>query len=109
MHAVALAARELADRLLLLRALEVEPPDVAARGCLVGADLEDVEAAGDLLPDRLPVIERVARLIHVGQLHRRSRTDFAGIRRLTTGQHPKQRRLAGAVGADDAHDAAARQ
>ena len=40
-------------------ALEVEAPDVAARRGLVVADLEDVEAAGDLLPHGLLVIERV--------------------------------------------------
>src|SRR5690242_4648485 len=34
-HPVALTARELADQLLLLRALEVEAPDVTARGSLV--------------------------------------------------------------------------
>src|SRR6185312_14004169 len=109
MHAIALAAGELADRLLLLRALEVETSDVAARGSLVVADLEDVEATGDLLPHRLPVIERVARLIHVGRLHGRSHADLAGIRLLTASQHPKESRLAGPVGTDDSDDAAARQ
>src|SRR6185437_8982397 len=109
MDAVALAARELADRLLLLRALEVEPSDVAARGRLVVPNLEDIEAAGDLLPYRLPVIERMARLVHIGQPHCRSDADLAGVRILTAGQHPKQRRLAGSVRTDDAHDPAARE
>src|SRR5215469_1710370 len=44
-YTVALAARELADQLLLLRSLEVEASDVAARGRLVGADLDEVLTA----------------------------------------------------------------
>ena len=108
-HAVALAAGELADQLLLLRALEVEAADVAARGRLVVADLDHVEAAGDLLPDGLLVIERLARLVDVGQAHRRADADLAGIGCFGAGEHAEQRGLAGAVRADDADDAAARQ
>src|SRR5579862_503302 len=58
-HAIALSAGELADQLLLLGTPEVETPDVAARGSLVGADTDDVEAARYLLPDCLAVIERM--------------------------------------------------
>ncbi|MND00930.1 hypothetical protein D3C83_197200 [compost metagenome] len=53
MQAVALAARKLADPLLLLVAAEVEAADIAAGGGLVIADLDDVLPARDLLPDRL--------------------------------------------------------
>src|SRR5581483_3816703 len=59
-HAIALSTGEISDRLLLLAALEVEAADVAARGGLVVSDLEHVEPAGDLLPDGLAVIERLA-------------------------------------------------
>src|ERR1700752_4205955 len=55
-HTVALSARELADQLLLLRAAEVEASDVGARGRLVAAHADHVEAAGDLLPHGLLVI-----------------------------------------------------
>ena len=66
--AVALAAGELADLLLLVGALEVE-----ARGVLRGsssalADLDLVLPSGDLLPDGLLGVERVARLVDVGEL-----------------------------------------
>src|SRR6185437_4280577 len=65
--------------------------------------------AGNLLPHGLLVIERVAGLVHVGQLHRWPGADLATVRGLTAGQHPKQSRFARTVGSDDAHDAAARQ
>src|SRR5215213_9210477 len=68
MHAVALAAGELADLLLLVGLAEVEARDVLARVHLAVADLDVVVAAGDLLPDRLVRVERVARLVHVGEV-----------------------------------------
>ena len=68
MQAVALAARELADLLLLVGAAEVERRGVLARVDPAVADLDLVGAAGDLLPDRVVVVERVARLVDVGEL-----------------------------------------
>jgi len=62
-NAVALAAGQLADQLLLLGAGEIEPADVAARRGLVVADLDQVEAAGDLLPDAVLVVQLLARLV----------------------------------------------
>jgi hypothetical protein len=53
MDAVALAARELADLLLLVLALEVEGADIGAGADLVLAEEEDVGAARNLLPDIL--------------------------------------------------------
>src|SRR5688572_11175558 len=108
-HPVALAARELPDVLLLLVAPEVEAPDVAARGGLVIADLDDVLAAGDLLPDGLRVVERVPRLVDAGDLHRRAGADRAGVRLLGARQHAEQRGLARAVRPDDPDDAALRE
>ena len=58
MHAVALAARKLADLLLLVGALEVEPAAIGAAGHLpLVAELHVVEAARDLLPDGLLGVE----------------------------------------------------
>src|SRR4029079_18817540 len=68
--AVALAAREVADLLLLVAALEVEPRDIGAARDLLLPDHEPVLAARDLLPDVLLWIERVARLVDVGELDR---------------------------------------
>ena len=51
--AVPLAARQRADELLLVRAAEVELRDVGARRDLAVADLDDLDALGDLLEHRL--------------------------------------------------------
>ena len=69
MHAVALAARQLADLLLLVRALEVEGADIGSAVHLALAERDDVVAAGDFLPDVLLAVERVARLIDIAKLN----------------------------------------
>ena len=69
-QAVALAAREVAHLLLLVAAAEVEAGDVRARRDLARADAHAVDAAGDLLPDRLLAVQRGARLVDVGELDR---------------------------------------
>src|SRR6056297_433788 len=61
-HPVALSAREQADLLLLVAALEVEGADIGARGHLGVAEADHVEPVRDLLPDVLVRVERVARL-----------------------------------------------
>src|SRR5687768_4242464 len=68
--AVALAARELADLLLLVLASEVEGADIGAGADLVLAEAEDVGAARNLLPDVLRRVEGVARLVDIAQAHR---------------------------------------
>ena len=90
-------------------ALEVEPRHVGARRDLALAELDLVGAAGDLVEHGLVRVERVAALIDVADLHRLADPQRAGVRLLHPGDHPEQRRLAGAVRADDADDAAARQ
>ena len=65
--------------------------------------------AGDLLPDGLVGVERVARLVDVGHLHGLADAQRARVGLLLAGDHPEERRLARAVGADDADDAAGRQ
>ena len=107
--AVALAAGEQADLLLLVGALEVEGAAVGAGCSSRRAELDDVEAAGDFLPDGLAGIERVAGLVDVGELDRLAEGDGAGVGLLLAGEHAEQRGLAGAVRADDADDAAGGQ
>ena len=57
----------------------------------------------------MSAIERVAALIDVADLHRLAEPQRAAVGLLLPGDHPEQRRLAGAVRADHADDAAARQ
>src|SRR5207302_9106918 len=58
MHAIALAAGENANLLLLILAGEVESRDVRARRHLTRTERHDVRAAGDLFEDRLVSIQR---------------------------------------------------
>src|SRR5262249_60281763 len=106
---IALAARELADALLLVAALEVERGDVGARLELPAADVEHVLAARDLLPHRLLAFEGVTALVDVGELHAVAEPQRPAVGRVLTDDHAEERRLAGAIRADDADDAAARQ
>src|ERR1700733_12232698 len=109
MHAVALAAGELADLLLLVRALEVESPHIGAAVHLALAERDDVVAAGDFLPNIPFAVERVARLIDIAKLDTLADLDRARVWLFLTGDHAEERRLAGAVGADHADDPAGRQ
>src|SRR5262249_35090635 len=107
--AVALAAGELAYLLLLVAALEVEAGDVAAALHLALAELDLVEPAGDLLPHGLLRAERLARLVDIAELHRGTDAQGTAIGLLLSRDHAEERGLAGAVGSDDADDAARRQ
>src|SRR5258706_13072816 len=109
MQAVALAARERAHLLLLVRALEVEGPTIGARIYLALAKRQHVEAAGNFLPHGLFAVEAVARLVHIAELDRLADLDDAPVGVLLTGDHAKKRGLAGAVRTDDADDTARRQ
>ena len=53
--------------------------------------------------------QRVAGLVDVGQLDGVAQAELAGVGLLLAGDHAQQRRLAGAVGADDADDPRRRQ
>ncbi len=108
-HAIAFASRQIADELLLLRALEVEAADIASRGGLVVAHLDDIESAGDFLPHGVLVVERLARLIDIGKFDRGTHPDVAAVGFVHAGQHPEQRGLAGSIRSDDAHDPAGRE
>src|SRR5207247_81389 len=109
MDTVALAAREIADALLLVRPAEVERRDVRARVARPGADLDVLLALGDLLPDVLLRIERVARLRHVAELDGLPDDQRAAIRLLLAGDEAEQRRLPGSVRTDDPDDPTAGQ
>src|SRR6202162_5062298 len=79
MHAVALTARQRADLLLLVGALEVEGPAIGARIHLALAELELVEAAGNLLPNGCLAVEAVARLVDIAELDRLADLDRAAV------------------------------
>src|SRR3954451_4522713 len=100
MHAVALAAGELADLFLLVRAAEIEQRAIGAAGDLAAAQVDLVASVGNLLPDRIAGAERVARLIDIACLDRLADTDTAGIGLFLTRDHAEQSRLAGAIRAD---------
>src|ERR1019366_4549243 len=68
----------------------------------------DLVASADFLPRVLLIVQR-ARLVHVGDLRRLADLQLAAVRLLLADDHLEQRRLAGAVRADDADDAAARE
>src|SRR5688572_8070111 len=108
-HAVALAARQHADLLLLVGAAEIEGRAISARIDLALAEIDDVLAARDLLPHALAGLERVARLVDVAELDALTDLDGAVVRRVLAGDHAEQGGLTGAVRADDADDAAGRQ
>jgi len=59
-HAVALTARQLADLLLLVLALEVERADIGPRAQLLLAETEDLKLVRDFLPDVVVRVEIVA-------------------------------------------------
>src|SRR5689334_6982345 len=109
MHPVPFTARERADLLLLVGALEVEGRAIGARVHLALAEKDDVVAARDLLPDVLLGVERVARLIDIAKMNVFAHRDGPLVGLLLPGDHPEQGRLAGAVGPDYSDDAAGRQ
>src|SRR5690606_40715878 len=103
---VALAARKLADVLLLVLALEVEGADVSARAHVVAVDLHVVEPVRDFLPDVLRRVEMIAALVDITEMHRLADFDRAAVGLLLPGDDLEQRRFAGAVRPDHADDAA---
>src|SRR3954471_3151787 len=105
-HAVALAAGQGADLLLLVGALEIERRAVAARVDLALAQKNELVAAGNLLPHVLLAVERIARLIEIAEMYAFADPDGALVRRLLLGDHSEQSGLAGAVRADHADDSA---
>ncbi len=64
---------------------------------------------GDFLPDRLVAGKRVTALVDITEMHGLADADRTAVRLFLAGDHLEQRRLAGAVRADNADDAAGRQ
>ena len=108
LQSIALAAGELPDLLLLIGTLEVVPAAVRPRVDGSRTERNLLRAAGELLEDRLVVVQRIAALVHVHQLDRLAHDHLALVGLVDSGDHLEQRRLAGAVGADDADDGAGR-
>ena len=88
---------------------EVESRQVDPRVHREVAQLDDVLAVGDFLEHAAIVVQGVAVLVDVGKLHAGPQFDLARVRLLLADDHAEERRLAGAVGPDHAHDAAAGQ
>src|SRR5688572_1210173 len=109
MDAAALAAAERADAARLIGAGETEPRDERAAVDLLRAELDELHAVADRLPDGLLGAERVARLFDEREFHAFADLEGAAVGLLGAGDHAKQRGLARAVRADDADDAAGRE
>ena len=65
LQSIALAAGELPDLLLLIGTLEVVPAAVRPRVDGSRTERNLLRAAGELLEDRLVVVQRIAALVHV--------------------------------------------
>ncbi len=109
MDAVALTARQNADFLLLVAALEVERAHIGPARHFMVAQHDHVIAARNLFPDVLVGIERVARLVHIPKLHGLAEGDGAAIGFLFADDHLEQGGLTRAVRTDHADNAARRQ
>src|SRR5688572_2331048 len=66
----ALAPRQVADFLALVRAFEIEAAEISARRHLELADVERVRAAGNVFEHGLAAFERITRLDDDAQVHR---------------------------------------
>src|SRR6476659_1106247 len=109
MNAVALSTGERTDFLLLIAALEVERADISTRVHLPFSQPNDVLPIRDLLPNGLVRGEVIAALVDIAEVHAVAEPDLAGVRLLLPRDHAEQRRLADAIRADDANNAAGRQ
>ena len=107
-QATAFTAREHADFLLLVRAVEIEAPAVGAAGHLEFAHGDDVQPARNVFPHGFIVGQVFAALIHKGHLHGFADADFAAVGLLFACDKPEQCGFARTVGADDAHNRARR-
>src|SRR5699024_73748 len=117
-EAIALTAGEHSGLLLLVRSLESERCDIAARGHLHGTHVDEVESGGCQLPmalvgvdlpQALVRVDASTGLIDVGDLDRVTDLEFTAVELFEADDGLEQRRLSDAVGADDSDDAVARQ
>src|SRR3569623_1574213 len=109
MHAIAFATRQFTHQLLLIGTFEIEAADEGARRQLKFADRDDVLAVGDFGPYALVAGQAVARLVDIGELHGFADAQLSRVRFFLAGENTEQGGFTGAVGADDADDAAGRQ
>ena len=106
---VALATGEYAGALLLVLALKAKARHIGAAGDLGLAHHHVVQAIRDDLPQVLVGVDARTVLVDVGDLDGLAHLELARSQRLQTHDGLEERSLAHAVGADDAHDAVARQ
>ena len=109
MQPIPFAAGEHPHLLLLIGPLEPEPGAVGAAVDAPPVEIEYVEAAGDLLERVLVRVQIRAALVDVAHLHGLPDHELPAVGLLLAGDHPEQGGLAGAVGADHAHDPALRE
>ncbi len=106
-HAIPFAAGQLRHFSLLIGTLEVEASHIAATGNLALAQHKVFRPSGDFFKDGLGAVKGVSVLVDVGRNDGLPHAKAPGVGLLLSNDHPKQRRLAGAIGADDADDPAA--
>ena len=106
MDAVAFAAGEEADFLLLFAAFEVEAGAVGAAVHFAVADGEGFLVAADFFPDGGIGVEVVAELVDVGDVDRVAEFEGAVGGGFLSGDDFEEGGFAGSVAADDADDAA---
>src|SRR5688572_18378574 len=104
MNAVAFAAGKIADSFLLVGSLEVELRDVRPRGNAAIAEIEKLQFVGDFLPNGFLVAKGVAALVDVAHNDAVADLEGAGVGLFLSEQDLDHRRLAGAVGSNDADD-----
>ncbi len=108
-HAVAFPARELPDIFLLVSLLEVKCGNIGTRVDLDPAKVEHVQPIGDFLPDIVGIIQRIAALVDIAELHRVAEAHRTGIGFFNAEDHLEQGRLTRPVRTDHADNAARRQ
>ena len=101
MHSVTFAPRQLANLFLLIRPPEIKGSTICPALHLLVAEMDDILAVGDFLPNGLVVGQRITALVDISQFDgiaetQRSKSGFSSP--VTGGK----RRLTGTVGADDA-------
>src|SRR6516165_4916617 len=107
--AVALAARELTHRFLLVSAAEVEERTIRAAGHLAAPEIDLVLSTRDLLPRRVGRNQSIAGLIDITELDGLADPEAAAVGHLLTGDQAKERRFARAVWTDHPDDPSRRQ
>ena len=104
MNTVAFPSGKIAHQFLLIRTLKIKSANVSTRGCLVFADLNDLVAFRDFLPNCFFIRQAVPTLIDVTKMNRFPQVHGAHIRGFFTANHAEEGRLARTITAYDAND-----